>query len=107
MIFPLTAAAVFLVPTIAIALLWALVLWLRGRLRTSFWIRAGWVHLALFAVHLFGTFPAALGWFGSRGLGTRGDERAYQGPRIGQDGAWTLQSRASLRDEKAQPPKAG
>ncbi len=104
MMFPLLAAAVFTVPTIAIALLIALAQWLRGRLRSSFWARAGWVQLVLFVVHCFVTFPLLLGWFGSRGLGTRGDERAYAGPRFAADGSWTLQSRDSLRADQAQPP---
>jgi uncharacterized protein len=102
-IFPAVAAVAFLLPTVAIALLASLVLWLRGQPQRRYWRAVAWIHLGLLPVHLFVTFPALLGWFGSRGLGTRGDERAYQGPRFAEDGSWLLQDRASLAAERDQP----
>lgn len=107
MTFPLTVAAVLLVPTLVLMLLIAAVQWFRGRLRRSYFVTAGWVHAALFVLHLFVTFPALLGWWGSRMLGTRPDERAYQGPKILADGSWQLQTRESLRaDAEHAPPPA-
>src|SRR5262249_57552026 len=50
--------------------------------------------------HVLFTFPLLLGWFGPHGRFTRGDERAYAGPRIAADGRWLLQDRDSLRSEK-------
>lgn len=98
-IFPLTAAGLFLLVTLVPALLVGLVRLWRGRPQRRYWSALLWAHLLLAPVHLFVTFPAALGWFGSRGLGTRGDERAWAGPRIAADGTWQLQTRATLRAE--------
>ncbi|MGE3172569.1 MAG: alpha/beta hydrolase [Planctomycetota bacterium] len=100
MIFPLAAAGVFLLATLVPAALVAVVLWLLGRPQRRYWRFVGWAHLALLLVHLFVTFPLLLGWFGSRGLGTRHDERSYTGPRIAADGEWLLQDRDSLRAER-------
>ncbi|MFK7739579.1 MAG: alpha/beta hydrolase [Planctomycetota bacterium] len=100
MIFPLFAALAFSLPTLAIVLVVGLVRWLLKKPQRRYWAICGWVHLGLFAIHLFVTFPAALGLLGSRGLGTRGDERSYEGPRIAADGALLVQSKQTLRRER-------
>jgi alpha-beta hydrolase superfamily lysophospholipase len=96
MIFPLTVAAVFTAATLVIAVLVAGVLFVLRKPQRRFWRTVGWLHATLFLVHLFVTFPLALGWFGSRGIGTRHDERAYEGPRI-DGGRLLVQDRASMR----------
>ena len=103
MLFPLTVAGVLLVPTLVLTLLRAGWLWLRGRPQAPLWRRAAWLQPLLLLLHLFVTFPLLLGWFGSRGLGTRGDERDYQGPRLAADGSWQLQSRDTLKAERERP----
>jgi alpha-beta hydrolase superfamily lysophospholipase len=97
---PLIGAGILLLPTLVLALLWALVRRLRHRPVGSFLLRVLWLHLGLFAVHLFFSVPAFLGFVGSRWIDTRPDERAYAGPRILADGSWSLQSRDSLRAER-------
>ncbi len=106
MMFPLVAALLFLLPSLAVSLVWLLVQWLRKRPVGPVLRTAAWLQPTLLVVHLFVTFPCLLGWFGSRGLGTRHDERAWQGPRVTADGGWQLQSRASLRAEATAPPPA-
>jgi alpha-beta hydrolase superfamily lysophospholipase len=58
-----------------------------------------WLHVVLVPLHLFVTFPAALGWVGSRSIGTRPHERAYAGPRLSADGALSIQTWDSLAAE--------
>lgn len=106
MIFPLSVAGMLLLPTVAIALLWALVRRLRKKPVQAFLVRAAVVHVFLFLLHAFVVFPGWLGWFGVHGLGTRGDERAYEGPRIAADGTWILQDSSTLKAEIAAPPEA-
>ncbi|MCA8964073.1 MAG: alpha/beta fold hydrolase, partial [Planctomycetes bacterium] len=86
----------FLLPLL---LLGGVLRWLRGPLG-GFWRRVLWLHLAAFALHLFVTFPGLLGLWGSRGLGTRGDERAYAGPRLSAAGELLFQDRDTLRAER-------
>ncbi len=97
LVFALAAAALTLVP----CLLWALVLWLRGRPPRRLLLRSLWSHALLLVAHALLTLPLLLGWFAVRGLGTRGDESAYAGPRIAADGGWSIQTAASLRAERA------
>lgn len=106
MIFPLGFALVALAPTVVLAALWAIALRFRRKPVRAFVARAAWAHVWLFVLHAMFTFPALLGWWGSRGLSTRGDEGAYEGPRIAADGAWTLQDSRTLRAERAAPPPA-
>lgn len=101
MIFPLLAALVFLLPTLALAGLVSLVLLLLRRPQQRYWRIVGWLHLGLLPLHLFVTFPAALGLLGSRGLGTRPQERNYQGPRLAADGRLLVQDWDSLAAETA------
>ena len=105
MIFPLVVALVFTLATLPIVLLLSVVAWLCKRPQRRFWRRALWLHTALFLLHLFVTFPAALGYIGSRTIGTRHDERAYAGPRLAADGRLLLQDRASLRREEQGGPQ--
>jgi alpha-beta hydrolase superfamily lysophospholipase len=100
MTFPLLAALAFCVPTLLLGALAGLVLWLLGRSRPSYWRAFGWLHLGLFAVHLFVTFPAALGYVGSRLIGTRPHERDYAGPRLDGSGRLLVQTWDSLAEEK-------
>ena len=101
MIFPLLAALVFTAATAALALLLGIVLWLMRKPQRRYWRTVGWVHLGLFPLHLFVTFPAALGLLGSRGLGSRSLEQRYEGPRIDSDGRMLVQSWDTLRAEAA------
>jgi hypothetical protein len=107
MIFPLLVALALCVPTVVIALLTALVLFLRKRPVRAFVQKALWAHLFLLVFHAFVSFPGWLGWFGARSLGTRGDERAYDGPRITATGEWLVQSSTTLRAERTTPADEG
>jgi alpha-beta hydrolase superfamily lysophospholipase len=99
---PLLATLVFLLPTVVLAALAALLLRFAFRRPVRRFLAAmGWLHLGLVPLHLFVTFPLWLGWFGTHGRFTRGDERAYAGPRIGADGKWQIQSRETLHEEAA------
>ena len=100
MMFPLLAAAVFTAPTVALALLIAVVLWLLKKPQRRYWRVVGWTHLVLFPLHLFVTMPAAVGLLGSRGLGTRSDQRNYEGPRIDADGELLVQTSRTLKAER-------
>jgi len=103
-IFPLVVALVFTLATVPILLLLSIVAWLLKRPQRRLWRRGLWLHVALFLVHLFVTFPVALGYIGSRVVGTRRDERTYAGPRLGPDGGLLRQTRASLRREEKDGP---
>jgi alpha-beta hydrolase superfamily lysophospholipase len=74
------------------------VLWLAWRRRGG-WRRLFLWHAALAVLHLFGSVPVALAFAGRAMVRTRGDERAYAGPRIAADGSWLLQSRVTLAAE--------
>lgn len=100
MIFPLGAATAFTLATFVLAALAGIVLLLLGRPQRRYWRSVLWLHAALFPLHLFVTFPAALGLLGSRGLGTRPHERNYAGPRIDAAGKLLLQSWDSLKKER-------
>jgi pimeloyl-ACP methyl ester carboxylesterase len=107
--FPLLAALVFLLPTLGLAALVGLVLLALRRPQRRWWRLVLWAHLALFPTHLFATFPLALGWVGAHLVGTRPQERAYQGPRLLPDGRIAVQTWASLAAEvagKSPPPAA-
>ncbi len=99
MIFPLGAALALTLATLVPAALVGLALWAARRRTGAYWRRVLLVHAALLPLHAFATFPAALGWFVSRSLGTRPHERAYAGPRIAPDGELAVQTWDSLRAE--------
>lgn len=101
MTFPLLAALALTAPTVAVALVVGLVRWLLRRPQRHYWRVALWLHLCLFPLHLFVTFPAALGYVGSRVIGTRGDERSYEGPRVLPSGRLQVQTTSTLRAERA------
>ena len=101
---PLQAAIALTAPTLLLCLLAAGVQALRQRPVRGLLRATAWVHVLLFALHLFVTFPLVLGWYGVHGFGsggmfTRGDERLYPGPRIAADGTWQIQTTDSLREE--------
>ena len=100
MTFPLVAALVFTAATLVPVCLVGLVLLALRRVGRRYWSRAAWLHLALFLLHAFVTFPAFVGWIGSRQIGTRPDERDYRGPRLGADGRLLRQDRDTLRRER-------
>ena len=100
MTFPLLAALAFTAATAAGAVVVGILRWLLRRPQRSYWRNVAWVHLGLFPIHLFVTVPAALGFLGSRGLGSRSLEQLYQGPRIAADGQMLVQSMATLREER-------
>ena len=101
MIFPLVAATLLVMATIVLMLPIALLRVVRGRPQASFWRKVLWLHLGLFVLHLFLTFPLLLGLLGSRGLGTRPQELDYAGPRLDADGHMLVQSWDSLGKERA------
>lgn len=100
MIFPLVATGVFLLPTLLLASLVAIGLLFARRPQRRFWASVLWLHLGLALLHLFVTFPLALGYVGSRLIGTRPQERSYAGPRLGADGELQIQSWDSLAAEQ-------
>ncbi len=107
MIFPLVAALVFTLATFVLMCLVALVLLLARKPQRRFWRINLWLHAGLFVLHLFVTFPAMLGLLGSRGLGTRPQERTYKGPRLDDAGTLLVQSWDSLeREAEAGRPDA-
>jgi pimeloyl-ACP methyl ester carboxylesterase len=93
-------ALAFTLATFILAALWRLGLRLLRRSAPGFWRRTLRWHAALFVLHFFVTVPLILGVLLGRGVGTRGDERAYAGPRIAADGTWIEQSRESLAAER-------
>ncbi len=100
MIFPLVAALAFTLATLLpLSLFGGVWRWWRGPQR-GYWRRLLWLHLAAFALHLFVTFPALLGLWGSRGLVTRGDEGRYAGPRLAANGELLFQDSKTLRAER-------
>lgn len=102
MLFLLACTGVLLLVTLVLAVLLRVILALLGRKPARFWRRTLQVHVALLVVHLFGTVPATLGWFGSRlAVRTRHDENTYAGPRIDGEGKWVVQSRRTLAAEEA------
>ena len=102
MIFPLVAALVFTLPTVVLAVVVGLVLWLLRKRQRRYWRVVLWLHAGLLPLHLFVTFPALLGLLGSRGFGTRSFERPYEGPRIDASGELLVQTGRTLRQEREQ-----
>lgn len=96
--------------TLLVGVAWLAIRSRRGGARPGAWRRLFLWHVALLVVHVVATVPVALGAFGSRMVGTRGDERAYAGPRLAADGTWQKQSRESLAAEAKEsdrpPPPA-
>ncbi|MGK0154380.1 MAG: pimeloyl-ACP methyl ester carboxylesterase [Neolewinella sp.] len=97
---PVLAALFFSAVTLVLAIVIGLVRWLLRKPQRRFWRIVGWSHLGLFTIHLFVTFPAFLGWFGSRQLQSRGLERLYDGPRVAADGKLLMQTWGTLRSER-------
>ncbi|HEB51867.1 MAG TPA: hypothetical protein ENI87_01295, partial [bacterium] len=56
-ILPLLAAGLFTLVTLVLALLVSGLMWLRRRAQRRYWRRVLWLHLVLFVLHLFVTFP--------------------------------------------------
>jgi len=100
-IFPLLAALAFTLVTLLPCVLLGVLLGWRGRRPRGYFRGVWWVHACLLPVHSFATFPVALGFVGSRLLGTRPQEGAYAGPRLGPDGALLVQTWDSLKQETA------
>ncbi len=75
-----------------------------GRRPERFRRKAMLVHAVLVPVFVLFGGPLFFAWFGSEMIGTRGDERAYAGPRISADGTWILQSRETLAAERRGRP---
>jgi hypothetical protein len=98
--FLLIGAAVFTLATLILVSLWRLGLFVLRRPVPGFWGRTFKWHAGLFVLHLFVTVPLVLAVLITRGVGTRGDERRYAGPRLSEDGSWLLQSRESLDAER-------
>jgi len=90
--------------SVVVTLLLRLGLKIAGRRPERFLRKATFVHAVLVPLYAVFGGPIFFAWFGSHMIGTRGDERAYAGPRIAADGAWTLQSRESLAAERGGRP---
>lgn len=99
MIFPLVAALLLTCATLLPAALVGGLLALARRPQRRYWRIVLWLHAALLPLHLFATFPAALGWVGSRLVGTRPHERDYAGPRLDAAGRLLVQDWHSLAAE--------
>ena len=97
---PVLAALFFSAVTMVLVLIVGLVRWLLRKPQRRFWRIVGWSHLGLFTIHLFVTFPAFLGWWGSRNLTSRGLEQLYEGPRVAVDGELLVQTWDTLDAEK-------
>ncbi len=93
--FPLLAVGVFLLPTLAVSVLIGLYLLWRRRPQRRYWRGIAWAHALLLLAHAMLTFPLLMGWWGSRGVSTRGDERAWLGPRF-EGEEWIVQRRRQL-----------
>lgn len=88
-----------LVTALVLAVLRGALLWLGRRRALGVRSFGRWLLVSLL-LHLLLTVPLGLGLAGSRLVGTRGDERAWAGPRIDPASEdWLLQSRESLADE--------
>lgn len=103
MTFPLVFATIATLLTLLLAVLVFAAVPAARRGGRLFWRRTLLLHALLLVLHLFATFPVVLGWFGSRGLSTRHDERAYSGPRFDGSGGWLPQDRSTLQA----PPPSG
>lgn len=89
----------------AVGLVVALVIWLvrlavRRRRPERYWRRVARMHLWLIPVYVLLVPPLAMASLSRWRMGTRGDERAYAGPRVDEHGAWAFQTRESLREER-------
>jgi hypothetical protein len=103
--FVLVPATAFTLVTLLLATLWWLGLTLlKRRPASGFWSRTFKRHGYLFLFHLFVSAPLFLAILFSRWVGTRGDEARYAGPRIADDGTWTLQTRERLAAERTGRP---
>ena len=100
LLLPVFAALIFTVVTMLIAIVVGLVRMLLGKPQRRYWSVIGWSHLGMFTLHMFVTFPVALGWFGSRQLGSRTPEHLYAGPRLDSNGMLLSQSWQLLRSER-------
>lgn len=100
MTLPLIGTGLLLLPTLVLALLWALARRLLGRPVRTLLGRVLWLHLGLLPLHALVTLPLLFGWVGSRLVDTRPDERGYAGPRILADGKWQIQDAGTLRAER-------
>jgi dienelactone hydrolase len=89
-------AVAFTLATFLVALLWRLGLALLRRPAPRYFRHTLAWHAGLFVFHVFVTVPLLLGFLIPRNVGTRPDERRYEGPIVAADGTWQLQSRESL-----------
>jgi dienelactone hydrolase len=105
--FILMGTGILLAAGILVTLVVRLALLLLRRRPTHYWRRALWLNLLLVPGYALLIVPGAMGWFGSRLVGTRRDERGYEGPRFAADGRWLLQSRASLAADRAEREAGG
>ncbi len=99
----LIGVGLFVVVGLVLSILVAIVIrWRTGkRVRVT---RLLALQLILLPLHCFVSFPLGLAIFGRSIVGTRLDERAYQGPVIAADGTWQFQSRTTLRAGPVPPP---
>ena len=100
----LVSTLVILAATYAVALLLRLLLRLApfrrpAQAKSRRWYKTLLRDLAIVMPLALVLLPVVLGYAGSRLVRTRHDEAAYQGPRLGAEGKWLLQSRQTLREE--------
>ncbi|MFG0317095.1 MAG: alpha/beta hydrolase [Planctomycetota bacterium JB042] len=96
----LTVAGVAFAGGLLLALLLWIVLRLVRRCPDAYWRRVGRAHLWLVPAYVVLLPPLVLASLARWGMGTRGDERGYAGPRVTADGEWRFQSRESLDAER-------
>ncbi len=99
MTFVLWLSAGFTLASLVVTVLVWLVLRLVRRRGFPYWRRAFRLHAMLVPLYVLVFVPVFMGLFGVARIGTRGDERGYEGPRLDAEGRWILQSRASLAAE--------
>ena len=89
----LIMTAVLALASLVIAVIIWLIRRICGRRRPGYWRRVLWVQLCSLPVFLLLGPPATLTYFAGFEVGTRGDERAYAGPRVDAGGHWSIQKR--------------
>jgi alpha-beta hydrolase superfamily lysophospholipase len=77
----------------------------KRRRAAGFWKKLFVRQLLLLPVYLFVVLPAVLGFLGSKVVGTRGDERSYEGPVFDAKGNWICQDRQTLRSGTPETPE--
>ena len=98
----ITVAFLSVATLLLAAAIWGVRMMLKGSTQ-GYWRRTLWIVLILMPVHGLVTFPAVIGYWVVHNLGTRSDERAYRGPKLGTGGVLRVQPQKSMGT--APPPE--